>query len=58
MFETLKNEWIADSIHLSPQMIQLIYKNIGRNRLILVTDARWAKCLNPGYDLLVVKMSK
>lgn len=50
--ENLKSELIADGIHVSKEMIQLIYKNIGSSRLLLITDAIRAKCLQAGtYDL-------
>ncbi|SDK03671.1 N-acetylglucosamine-6-phosphate deacetylase [Sediminibacillus albus] len=48
----LRSELIADKIHVSPEMIDFIYENIGSERLILITDALRAKCLTPGkYDL-------
>ncbi|WP_077624752.1 N-acetylglucosamine-6-phosphate deacetylase [Sediminibacillus massiliensis] len=50
--DDLKAELIADGIHVSPEMIDLIYRNIGSGRLMLITDALRAKCLKPGtYDL-------
>ncbi|WP_053218563.1 N-acetylglucosamine-6-phosphate deacetylase [Virgibacillus senegalensis] len=50
--EELKSELIADKIHVSPEMINFIYQNIGSQRLMLITDALRAKCLKPGtYDL-------
>ncbi|SDM21287.1 N-acetylglucosamine-6-phosphate deacetylase [Sediminibacillus halophilus] len=50
--EELKSELIADKIHVSPEMIDFIYQNIGSERLLLITDALRAKCLKPGtYDL-------
>ncbi|WP_373893393.1 N-acetylglucosamine-6-phosphate deacetylase [Virgibacillus natechei] len=50
--EELRAELIADGIHVSPEMLQLIYKNMGSERLILITDAMRAKCLNAGeYEL-------
>ncbi len=50
--EELKSELIADKIHVSPEMIGFIYQNIGSERLLLITDALRAKCLQPGtYDL-------
>lgn len=52
LFEEIKSELIADGIHVSPEMIQLIYKNVGSEGLLLITDALRAKCLNSGtYDL-------
>lgn len=52
---TLKDlyaELIADNIHTSPEMLQIIYDNIGSERLILITDAMRAKCLADGmYEL-------
>lgn len=48
----LRAELIADGIHVSPEMLDLIYKNVGSERLILITDAMRAKCLQPGnYEL-------
>lgn len=48
----LRAELIADGIHVSPEMLDLIYKNMGSERLILITDAMRAKCLQPGdYEL-------
>ncbi|WP_188383521.1 N-acetylglucosamine-6-phosphate deacetylase [Ornithinibacillus halotolerans] len=50
--EELRAELIADGIHVSPHMLRLIYQNMGSERLILITDAMRAKCLQAGtYDL-------
>ncbi|SEO17631.1 N-acetylglucosamine-6-phosphate deacetylase [Amphibacillus marinus] len=50
--ESLKAEIIADGIHVDPSMLELIYKNIGSERLILITDAMRAKGLPSGnYEL-------
>ncbi|MDY0408929.1 N-acetylglucosamine-6-phosphate deacetylase [Paracerasibacillus soli] len=50
--EELRAELIADGIHVSPEMMQIIYRNMGSERLILITDAMRAKCLQPGnYEL-------
>ncbi|RDW20608.1 N-acetylglucosamine-6-phosphate deacetylase [Oceanobacillus chungangensis] len=50
--EQLSGEIIADGIHISKEMLQLIYQNMGSKRLILITDAMRAKCLPPGdYEL-------
>lgn len=50
--EELRAELIADGIHVSKEMLQLIYDNMGSERLILITDAMRAKCLQPGdYEL-------
>ncbi|HLR08865.1 MAG TPA: N-acetylglucosamine-6-phosphate deacetylase [Bacillota bacterium] len=50
--EQLRAELIADGIHVVPEMLQLIYDNIGSERLILITDAMRAKGLEPGdYEL-------
>lgn len=52
LLDKIKAELIADGIHVSPEMIELIYQNIGSERLMLITDALRAKCLPPGeYDL-------
>lgn len=48
----LRAELIADEIHLSPEMMQIVYDNLGSERLILITDAMRAKCLQAGnYEL-------
>lgn len=50
--EDLRAELIADGIHVSPEMLDLIYTNMGSERLLLITDAMRAKCLQPGnYEL-------
>lgn len=52
LLDHLKAELIADGIHVSPEMIQLIYNNIGSDRLLLITDSMRAKYLQDGtYDL-------
>lgn len=48
----LRAELIADGIHVSPEMLQLIYDNMGSERIILITDAMRAKGLPAGdYEL-------
>ncbi|WP_188633583.1 N-acetylglucosamine-6-phosphate deacetylase [Lentibacillus kapialis] len=50
--DELRAELIADGIHVSPEMLQLIFSNVGSKRLILITDAMRAKCLQAGnYEL-------
>lgn len=50
--EDIRAELIADGIHVSPEMLQLIFSNVGSERLILITDAMRAKCLQAGdYEL-------
>lgn len=50
--EELRAELIADGIHVIPEMLQIIYRNMGSKRLLLITDAMRAKCLPPGeYEL-------
>ncbi|GAA0589788.1 N-acetylglucosamine-6-phosphate deacetylase [Virgibacillus siamensis] len=50
--EKLRAELIADGIHVAPEMLELIYANMGSERLILITDAMRAKCLQAGdYEL-------
>lgn len=44
----LRAELIADGIHVAPEMMQLIYDNVGSERIILITDAMRAKYLEPG----------
>lgn len=48
----LRGELIADGIHVSPEMLQLIFNNMGSDRIILITDAMRAKGLPDGdYEL-------
>lgn len=48
----LRAEVICDGIHVSPEMLQLVYNNIGSDRLIMITDSMRAKGLEPGdYEL-------
>lgn len=50
--QTVRSELIADGIHVVPEMMQIIYNNIGSDRLILITDSMRAKGLKPGrYEL-------
>lgn len=50
--EELRAELIADGIHVSREMLEIIYNNVGSKRLLLITDAMRAKCMPPGeYDL-------
>ncbi|MEN2766896.1 N-acetylglucosamine-6-phosphate deacetylase [Ornithinibacillus xuwenensis] len=50
--EDLHAELIADGIHVAPDMLALIYRNVGSDRLILITDAMRAKGLPAGdYEL-------
>jgi N-acetylglucosamine-6-phosphate deacetylase len=52
LLEDLRAELIADGIHVSPEMLSLIFTNMGSERLLLITDAMRAKCLNKGdYEL-------
>lgn len=48
----LMSELIADGIHVAPEMLRLIYQNVGPDRLILITDSLRGKGLEDGtYDL-------
>ena len=48
----LRGELIADGIHVSKEMMQLIVDTMGCERLIIITDAMRAKGLEPGdYEL-------
>lgn len=48
----LKAELIADEIHAVPEMLELIYRNMGSERIILITDSMRAKGLADGnYEL-------
>ncbi len=48
LLEQLQCEVIADGIHLSEDMLRLIYKSIGPERIILITDSMRAKGLPDG----------
>lgn len=48
----LTAELIADGVHVRPEMLNLAYKMVGSNRIVLITDSMRAKCLKNGtYDL-------
>ena len=50
--QNVRAELIADGIHVVPEMLQLIYNNMGSERIILITDAMRAKGLPAGdYEL-------
>lgn len=52
LLEDVKAEIIADEIHTSKEMLQIIYNNIGSERLLMITDAMRAKSLPDGaYEL-------
>ncbi|MFP7492385.1 N-acetylglucosamine-6-phosphate deacetylase [Terribacillus saccharophilus] len=52
LLSSLKSELIADGIHVAPEMLRLIYQNVGPERLILITDSLRGKGLADGtYDL-------
>lgn len=52
VLKSLYAELIADKIHVTPDMMQILFDNIGSERLILITDAMRAKCLPDGmYEL-------
>ncbi|MGP4073949.1 N-acetylglucosamine-6-phosphate deacetylase [Piscibacillus sp. B03] len=48
LMNELKSELIADRIHVSDDMLQLIFNTIGSERLILITDAMRAKGMTDG----------
>ncbi|TCT21758.1 N-acetylglucosamine 6-phosphate deacetylase [Melghiribacillus thermohalophilus] len=48
----MKVELIADGIHTRPEILEFVYKNKGKEGIILITDAIRAKYLKTGtYDL-------
>ncbi|MGA9173949.1 MAG: amidohydrolase family protein, partial [Thermoactinomyces sp.] len=50
--DELNVEMIVDGIHINPNSVQVAYKQITSERIILITDAMRAKCLKQGiYDL-------
>src|SRR5699024_6061944 len=50
--EELRAELIADGIHVSREMLEIIYNNVGSKRLLLITDAMHANCMPPGQFVL------
>jgi len=52
LLDELIVEVIADKVHLSVEMLEISYRQIGSNRMILITDAMRAKGLQAGtYEL-------
>jgi len=52
LLKELRAELICDGIHVSPEMMQLIFDHVGSQRLIMITDSMRAKGLLPGdYEL-------
>lgn len=52
LLDELQVEIIADYIHLAPEMLEIIVKQIGAERIILITDAMRATSLGNGtYEL-------
>lgn len=48
LLDALQVEIIADYIHLAPEMLEIIVKQIGAERIILITDAMRATSLGNG----------
>ncbi|PKR77964.1 N-acetylglucosamine-6-phosphate deacetylase [Halalkalibacillus sediminis] len=48
LLDEIKSELIADRIHVSDQMLQLLFRTIGPDRLMLITDAMRAKGMPDG----------
>lgn len=52
LLDELAVELIADEVHLSLEMLEISYRQIGSNRMVLITDAMRAKGLKAGiYEL-------
>src|SRR5699024_10708226 len=52
LLEKITAEVIADGMHLVPEMLEIIYKQLGSERIILITDAIRATGLSDGiYEL-------
>ena len=45
LLDCLRAELICDSIHSSKEAVELLYKNKGRDGIILITDSMRAKIL-------------
>ncbi|MFA1821327.1 hypothetical protein ACDX78_14320 [Virgibacillus oceani] len=54
--ESVRAALIADGIHVSPEMLSLIFANMGSERLLFITGAMRAKCLEkvPGGEPVTV----
>ncbi|GEL77774.1 N-acetylglucosamine-6-phosphate deacetylase [Tenuibacillus multivorans] len=48
LMDNLMSELIADRIHVSDEMLKLIFQTIGPERLIMITDAMRAKGMSEG----------
>lgn len=49
LLKELQAELISDEIHVTPEMLQLVYNMLGRERIILITDGMRAKGLPAGH---------
>lgn len=48
LIPSLKSELIADGIHVSNEMLQILYETIGPERIMLITDSMRAKGMEDG----------
>ncbi len=52
LLQSLKAELITDGIHVTREMLELIFRNMGSDRILMITDAMRAKGLSDGeYEL-------
>ena len=52
LYDQLTVEIIADGIHLPPSLLQLIYKQKGPSRIVLITDSMRAAGMGSGKSIL------
>ena len=48
LIDDLTSEIIADGIHISPEMLQILFDSIGPDRLMFITDSMRAKGMDDG----------
>ncbi|SEM51214.1 N-acetylglucosamine-6-phosphate deacetylase [Mesobacillus persicus] len=52
LYDELKAELIVDGVHVTPEIVNIAYRQKGSKGLLLITDSMRAKCLKNGsYDL-------
>ena len=56
LLDGLRAELICDGIHSSKEAVELLYKNKGRDSIILITDSMRAKYLKTVYQNLETKV--
>ncbi|MBB6451726.1 N-acetylglucosamine-6-phosphate deacetylase [Salirhabdus euzebyi] len=52
LIEGLRSELIVDGIHVNKNMVRILFQQLGPERIMLITDAMRAKCLDNGHYTL------